>query len=73
MCHSQYIDETEEQAMEALRKNEHILRKLSEELLTKTKISGFVSLYTKPSLIALPRGMNGLLNAQTCPIRCDIS
>lgn len=29
--------------MEALRKNEHILRRLTEELLTRTKISGFVS------------------------------
>ncbi|KAG0583886.1 hypothetical protein KC19_3G168900 [Ceratodon purpureus] len=38
---TKYIDETEEQAMEALRKNEHILRRLTEELLTKTKLSGF--------------------------------
>lgn len=38
---TKYIDETEEKAMEALRKNEHILRRLSEELLAKTKLSGF--------------------------------
>lgn len=40
----QYIEDTEEQAMEALRKNEHILKRLSEELLSKTKMSGAVSL-----------------------------
>lgn len=51
ICYSQYIDETEEQAMEALRKNEHILRKLTEELLTRTKISGFVSLLALNSMI----------------------
>jgi hypothetical protein len=40
----QYIDETEDQAMEALRSNEHILRRLTDELLARIKISGFVSL-----------------------------
>jgi hypothetical protein len=40
----QYIDETEDQAMEALRTNEYILRRLTDELLARIKISGFVSL-----------------------------
>lgn len=38
----QYADETEDMAMEALAKNRHILDKLTEVLLAKTKLSGFV-------------------------------
>lgn len=43
MCVHQYIEDTEQEAMEALQKNEHILRRLAEELLAKTKLSGSVS------------------------------
>ncbi|KAG6543383.1 hypothetical protein Mapa_015297 [Marchantia paleacea] len=38
---TKYADETEEMAMEALVNNRHILEKLTEVLLAKTKLSGF--------------------------------
>lgn len=37
--------------MEALQKNEHILRRLTEELLAKTKLSGSVSVLNFPLMV----------------------
>lgn len=41
-CSSQYIDETEEIAMNGLMKNKHILHMLAEELVEKSSVTGLV-------------------------------
>lgn len=51
VCVHQYIEDTEQEAMEALQKNEHILRRLTEELLAKTKLSGSVSVLIFPLMV----------------------
>lgn len=39
----QYIEETEELAMNGLRENKHILDMITEELLNKSRMTGLVS------------------------------
>lgn len=45
-CLLQYIEETEELAMNGLRNNRHILDMITEELMEKSRITGLVSYKT---------------------------